>query len=144
MAAIGAAYQIPLSSPVMRTRVHPQIVRAVLKGAVNREHRWPEEDVRLYADQYRRPDHAAAASAVYRTFLTRELQGLLRGRYAKRRVDDVRVTLAAGGADTFTGPHCFAGAEEHVSDLTTHVIEGAGHFVPEEKPREVAEIILSA
>jgi pimeloyl-ACP methyl ester carboxylesterase len=81
---------------------------------------------------------------VYRTFLTRELQALLRGRYAGRRVDGIPVTMAAGSADALTGPHCFAGAEQHVSDLTTRVIEGAGHFVPEEKPREVSDIILSA
>jgi pimeloyl-ACP methyl ester carboxylesterase len=144
MSAIVASYQVPTISPLLRTRVQPRVVRTIFQLGFDRRHPLSDEDIRLYAEQYRRPGHAAAASAVYRTFLTRELQALLRGRYAGRRVDGIPVTMAAGGADALTGPHCFAGAEKHVSDLTTHVIEGAGHFVPEEKPREVAEIILSA
>jgi pimeloyl-ACP methyl ester carboxylesterase len=144
MALMAASYQVPVSSPILRTWVQPQIVRTTLKLGSDRGYSWSDEDLRLYADQYRRPAHAAAASAVYRTFLTRELPALRLGRYAKRRVDGVPVTLAAGSADAFTGPHCFAGAEKFVSDLTTHVIDGASHFVPEEKPRDVIDIILSA
>ncbi len=144
LVAMAAAYQVPLSQPLLRTSVHPAVVRMVLKRGVAREHRWTDEEVGLYAGQYRRAGHAAAASSLYRTFITRELPAL-RGRgYANRRVD-VPVTLAAGGADGFTGPDTvFRGVERHTSDLTTHVIDGAGHFVVDEKPREVTDIIMGA
>jgi pimeloyl-ACP methyl ester carboxylesterase len=144
LVAMAASYQLPVSSPLLRTRVQPQIARAVLKVATNRDHRWSQEDLRLYADAFRRPDHAAAASAIYRTFLLRELPALRRGEYAGRRVE-VPVTLAAGGVDAFTGPGtAFRGVEHHVSDLTTRVIEDAHHFLAEEKPAAVSDLILTA
>jgi pimeloyl-ACP methyl ester carboxylesterase len=143
LVATAAAYQVPVSQPLFRTLVQPQVVRLVLKLGTN-GYRWAPEDVRLYADAYARPGHAAAAAAIYRTFALRELPALRRGEYADRTID-IPVAVAAGGADTFTGPDlAFRGLERHVPHLTTHVIEGASHFVPEEKPREVADVILSA
>jgi pimeloyl-ACP methyl ester carboxylesterase len=140
MAAMVAAYQVPVAIPVFQTAIQPRVVRAVLNLGVDREYQWADEDLRLYVDAYRRRPYAAAGSAIYRTFLTRELPGLARD--LPQRVD-MPVTLVAGGADELTGPGTtFRGVERHVTDLTTHVVEGASHFVPEEKPREVADIIL--
>jgi pimeloyl-ACP methyl ester carboxylesterase len=141
--ALAASYQVPVMQPLARTFVQPQVVRGVLRAGVGGEHRWSAEDVRLYADQYKRSAHAAAASSIYRSFLTRELPKIRRGRYASRDSLDIPVAVVAGGADQFTGGHtAFRGLEAHVPDLTTHVIDGANHFVPEEKPREVIDIIL--
>ncbi|MEA2288094.1 MAG: hypothetical protein QOD55_91, partial [Solirubrobacteraceae bacterium] len=142
LAALVLAYQVPVATPLLRTVVQPRVVRTVLKMGVGPDHHWPDEDLRLYADAFRRPAHAAAGSALYRTFLTRELPALGRNCYADRRVD-VPVTLLAGDADEVTGPATtFHGIERHAADVTKHVIAGAGHFLPEEKPREVTDIIL--
>jgi pimeloyl-ACP methyl ester carboxylesterase len=129
-------------NPLLRTRVQPRVVRTVLKAGTNRDHRWSDEDLRLYADAYRRPAHADAAAAIYRSFVTRELPAIRKGRYGDQRLD-LPVTVAAGGVDAFTGPHtAFRGLEPYVGDLTTHVVEDADHFLPEERPAEVADLIL--
>ena len=142
LVAMAAGYQLPVSQPLLRTRLQPQVVKAVLRAGTSRDFRWRREDMELYAQAYSRPAHAAAASAIYWTFITRELPALRRGVYADRPLE-IPVTVAAGDDDAFTGPHtAFRGLEDHVPDLTTHVVAGASHFLPEEKPQDVIDIIL--
>ncbi|MEA2125375.1 MAG: hypothetical protein QOI80_2157 [Solirubrobacteraceae bacterium] len=134
----SAFYQLPMATPGVTRLFQHQIGRLVRRAGAPG---WSDEDVRLYGEQWRRSAHAAAASALYRTFLTRELPALTRGRYADRRVD-LPVTTATGENDDVVTPARVQGAQ--ASNLRTEVIEGAGHFLPEEKPREIAELILSA
>ena len=130
-------YQLPLAAPVLGALAQPLAVRAARRLA---DPAWSDEDTRLYADQYRRPAHAAAGSALYRTFLTRELPALAVGKYDKRRVE-VPVTFANAVGDPVAGPGRLAGAEDHVGDLRTEIVEDAGHFFPEEQPQRTVELI---
>ncbi len=143
-ATLRTAYQLPIATPGLGPalqRFAPAAIRALLRRGVGPDGRWTDEDLRLYADAFRRLDHARAASALYRTFLTRELPALARGRYANRRVD-VPVVAATGALDPVVTPRRLDGAEDHVRDLAVHVLEEAGHFLPEEQPRRVADLIL--
>jgi len=143
-AALSTTYQLPLATPVLGAalmRAVPAAIRTLVRKGAASGYRFSDEDVRLYADAFRRPDHARAASALYRTFLTRELPAMARGRYANRRVE-VPVVTATGAMDPVITPARLAGAEEHASILQSSVIEGAGHFLPEERPGEVADLIL--
>jgi pimeloyl-ACP methyl ester carboxylesterase len=139
-AALIAGYQLPMSTPILSGLAQPRMIPLILRGAVG-DYTWRKDDVRLYADAARRGDHARAASALYRTFLTREALAIRRGRYDHARLT-MPVTIAAGELDEVTGSFSFPGAREHVSDLLEYVIEGAGHFLPEEKPRDVLNLIL--
>jgi pimeloyl-ACP methyl ester carboxylesterase len=143
MALLRTSYQLPLATPVVGEyvqRLGAKGLAQLLRRAVAPAHRWDPEDVRLYTEAWQRPEHARAASALYRTFLTRELPALLRGRYANRRLD-MPVLLATGQLDPVVGPARIEGAGDHAANLRTTVLEGAGHFVVDEQPGRVLELI---
>jgi pimeloyl-ACP methyl ester carboxylesterase len=136
-AALSGTYQLPLIAPVLgplSMRFAPRVIPRLDDPG------WSAEDVRLYSGQYTRPAHAAAATAIYRTFVTRELPALATGKYDNRRVD-VPVRYATGRRDAVIPPARLQGAERFVADLRTDVIEDAGHFTPEQRPQQVVEII---
>jgi pimeloyl-ACP methyl ester carboxylesterase len=137
-----AGYQLPLSTPLLGPLVAGSglFMREALRRGAGPGFHWDPQDLRLYADSWARRDHGRATSALYRTFLTRELPALAGGRYGNRRLA-MPVLLATGEHDPIVTPSRIAGAEGHVTDLTTAVIEGAGHFVADEKPAEVARLI---
>jgi pimeloyl-ACP methyl ester carboxylesterase len=134
----SGAYQLPVIAPVVNRFAQPRMLGLMRRvGAAH----WSDTEVRLYGDQWRRPEHAAAATALYRTFLRRELPALTAGGYVKRRVD-IPVTYATGDNDPVITPERARGAERHCSDLHFEVVPDGGHFLPEEKPRKIVDLIL--
>ena len=84
----------------------------------------------IYAATYREPARAEAASRYYRDFLTREA---LRATPARPTVPTkllygTREPMGRAGAEGFDG---------------LQMLEGCGHFVPEERPEEVAAAVRS-
>jgi pimeloyl-ACP methyl ester carboxylesterase len=137
-AALSITYQFPLAAPVIGERFGAAaMARAVFKLVARGI--GPDE-VRLYTGQYDRREHARAASALYRTFLTREAAQLFGGHYADRRVEQP-VLLATGRHDPVVTPARQEGGEDHAPNMRKAVIEGAGHFVVDEKPQEVIRLI---
>jgi pimeloyl-ACP methyl ester carboxylesterase len=137
------AYQGPLALPgagALLLRRLPVLVRELIRRGSGPAHRWTAEDLDAYADVLRVPARARASSAVYRTFLLREVGPLSRGRYRGERLR-VPALMVTGARDPVVGPPLIAGLERH-SDARarTEVIAGAGHFVPEEAP----EALLAA
>ncbi len=141
---LKTSYQLPIATPGLGPallRRAPAAVRALLREGSGPDHRFSDEDLRLYAAAFTRADHARAASALYRTFLTRELPAMAGGRYANRRVE-IPVVAATGALDPVVTPARLAGAEAHVPNLRTLVVENTGHFLPEERPERVLDLIL--
>jgi pimeloyl-ACP methyl ester carboxylesterase len=132
----SGVYQLPVMTPFANRVLVPVMVRAGHRAIPG----WSPDDARLFADQWARPDHAGAGASIYRTFVSREMPALMRGRYDNRRVE-CPVVYATGEEDPVITPGRTRGAESHVSDLRTVVIDGAGHFLPEDEPERVAELI---
>ena len=106
-------------------------IRTVIRGG-STGRRWSTEELNCYSDVLRQPARARASSACYRTFLTRELPALAAGRY---RPDDLGVdTLLVLGENS---PMHRVLRPQPTSRMTVEVIEGAGHFLPEEAPDAV-------
>jgi pimeloyl-ACP methyl ester carboxylesterase len=133
------AYQLPLAAPGAGERLlrhTPGFVRALIRRGSHPATRWTDAELDAYAEPLRRPGHARASSAVYRTFLLRELGPLVRGRYAGRRLR-VPALMLTGEADPVVGPAALAGLDAHADRARTAVIAGAGHFLAEEQPEAV-------
>jgi pimeloyl-ACP methyl ester carboxylesterase len=132
------SYQALLATPVIGPRTMTSgttFIRTVIRAGSGPQARWSDTELDAYARVLCEPARARASSACYRTFLTRELPGTaLKG----DRSDDLQVpTVLALGAtsalrrviDPPPGPN-----------LRVKTIPGAGHFLPEEAPREVLRL----
>jgi pimeloyl-ACP methyl ester carboxylesterase len=134
-----ASYQLLLATPVLGTAAMTTsnaFVRTMIRGG-SRLRRWTDAELDVYADILRDPARARASSACYRTFLTRELPGSLAGRYRPRdlQVPTLLIMGAASPIHRVLNPQASP-------NLRVEVIEGAGHFLPEEAPDQVLELAL--
>lgn len=132
---ILASYQALLATPVVGERVlmhSPQFVRTIIRLASGPEMRWSEQDLDRYAMPLRQPARARASSAYYRTFLTRELPAMIRrgDRSSQLTVPSLLLMGQRSAIDRVLAP-------ESGGLLEVRRVTRAGHFLPEEAPREV-------
>ena len=131
------AYQVPLSTPVLGQallRSSPHVVSQLVKAGSRR----PVEDTRTYGEVLQEPARARASVQLYRTFLTQESPRVAMGRYADARLT-VRTRLVNGAGDLVSSPALLEGWQRNADDMTVEVLDGVGHFVPEEAPEVVAD-----
>ncbi|MFI6866540.1 alpha/beta fold hydrolase [Nocardia sp. NPDC050406] len=123
-----ATFGVPLQR---RTGFLNLLMRSALtdRGAVD------AETVRVFADRFRDPVCARAATDTYRTFWLREIPRL--ARHPERR----RVTVpirALFGVDDAAVHHSLAAAETaRADDYTFEPVTGCGHFIVDERPELV-------
>ena len=134
-------YQVVMASPVLG----PSLVRSgrfpagVLKGA-RAQGRWTDEELATYVDVLAEPEGVRASQAYYRTFLLRELPGLIAGRLSRQHLS-VPTRLLVGGEDQIAKYIDLSGHEDHTDDMRVERVPGAGHFLPEERTELVLERI---
>lgn len=127
-------YQGPISLPILGPRVADAMVRLILQSGRGDEPLTPAE-VALFAEHI----PAEVTVAVYRTFLTRELVPIARGRYADA-VLEVPTTVLVGTHDlvTKTTPSGPVDGQPH---LRVEVLDDVAHWVPEQRPQPIIEWI---
>jgi len=132
------AYQPVAGGPVgafLQRGAGQVLLKTILRAGVAPSYRW-ERSVRAeYLARFRDPARAKAGESLYRTFMLRELPAIGRGEYA-RRVDDVPLLFLPGEKDLVLAPSLVRRVEGP-DNVTVIEIEGAGHFVPEERPAEL-------
>ena len=108
------------------------MVRTLIRLASGPQMRWSEQELDCYAARLREPARARASSAYYRTFLTRELPAMVaRGdRSGELTVPSLLLMGERSAIDRVLMP-LPAGL------LEVQRVPRAGHFLPEEAPREV-------
>lgn len=126
------SYQGPLSMPFVGERLAARMVPELLQSG-RRGGRLSDAEVALFAEHV--PPRVSVA--MYRTFLTRELVPIARGRYAGARLS-MPSTLLIGAHDLVTRgiPAGRAGGQPN---LRVEVAQGAAHWLPEQRPELIAE-----
>jgi pimeloyl-ACP methyl ester carboxylesterase len=133
------AYQVPLSLPGgAGLLIRHGLVRRVLTPGTRDT--FTERDLELYEERMHGDVGARVTQALYRTFLLREVPAIARGRYANEYLH-VPTRLITGERDIITRNSNLGGYEEHAADMQVEELSGAGHFLPEERPGEVADRI---
>jgi pimeloyl-ACP methyl ester carboxylesterase len=98
-----------------------------------------DTDVGHYAHSYRGPDHLRAAFETYRAFPANE-----KFFAAERGHTHLPIVIGSGEHDAFAEflPRIAAAMRAHgCADLKTETVRGAAHYVAEETPESVAELI---
>ena len=128
--ALLLSYQGPISTPLLgRFIVRHGFAGRILRLARGRGE-WAPGEVAVYDDVFRSRPHVTVA--MYRTFLTRELLPIARGRYGKQRLE-VPTRVLVGDRDPITRGLA-AGPYADQPNVTVERIAGVGHFLPEEEP----------
>ena len=133
-------YQAVLAAPVVGRRAALKMVEKVYDVGVNKERVSPDE-WRHFVDQFREPERANATVQIYRTFLTREMPGIARGRYADTRLE-VPTLYLHGEHDPVVKAENFEPVSRHADDFRIEIVPDAGHFVAEEAPEAVLKGLL--
>lgn len=98
-----------------------------------------DADVSHYANAYRDPDHLTAAFATYRAFPADE-----KFFAAQSGRTDLPMVIGSGEHDAFAEfvPRIAAAMRAHgCTNVTTEMVQGAAHYIAEEEPERVAELI---
>ena len=130
-------YQLPIAAPLAGPALlrDGRPLRSALTSLVGRD------AAAVYAGVLREPARAAASSALYRTFLTRELPAIARGRYADARLE-VPVKLLFPRGDGAQHPSQLPGIDERAAEVEIELVDG-NHFLPDLRPELVAERALA-
>lgn len=131
------AYQPPLAVPVLGPRIARSVVSRLLRAAWGDRATYDREAEEVYAARYQERARAEAASRLYRHFLTRELTAP--AAVAGRRLP-IPARLLQGTRDPL-GTALALGLERHGDDARTELLDGCGHFVPEERPSQIAAAV---
>lgn len=128
--ALMLSYQGPLSLPIVGPRIADPLARRILQAGRGADRLTPV-DVSRFADQLR----PRVTVAMYRTFLTREVAPIARGRYAHQTLE-VPTTLLIGDRDLVTRAIA-AGPVDGQPQLLVESVPGAAHWVPEQRPQAI-------
>jgi pimeloyl-ACP methyl ester carboxylesterase len=131
-------YQLPIAAPLAGELLSPRLARLVLERARRDAAGWEPGDVDVYLDAL----NPRASTLLYRHFLVRELPAALRGGFRGRRLTIPALQLH-GRRDPL-GRELALGLERHANDATLELVDGAGHFLPEEAPDLVADRVRAS
>jgi pimeloyl-ACP methyl ester carboxylesterase len=130
------SYIPPIAAPVIGERLVRDggFPRRVLEVGRRDGRAWTDEEIETYLAVLREPQAAYASSKLYRDFVLREAPKNLMGAFRGRRFA-MPARLLHGRRDPL-GRELVQGFKGEVE-----FVDGAGHFLPEEKPALVAERI---
>lgn len=114
-----------------------RLARHLLAGFTTGPNSITDEDVAVFTRRLHAPGHPEAGSALYRNLILPEMgRFLASGAYRKRRLTVPTVSLM-GGADAGVRPGMLDVHGDRADDLVGHVIDGAAHFLADDRPDAV-------
>ena len=110
-----------------------RLPRHLMTGFTTTAESITDEDLAIFTTRLRAPGHREAGSALYRNLILRETGRFFSATYRKRRLTVPTVALL-GGADAGIRPGMLDVHGDHADDLVGHVVDGAGHFLADDRP----------
>ena len=118
-----------------------RFVEIVMRVGLTERTAMPSEDVRWFADRFRDPVCARAATDTYRTFWLREIPA--NARRPERRRSTVRTRVLFGIDDVAIHASLAAEATANADDYRVELVDGCGHFIADERPALVRERLVA-
>lgn len=134
--ALLLSYQAPISAPGLGSLIVRRGFAGRVLNIARAKGSFSADEVRTYDDVFRARPHVTVG--MYRTFLTKELAPLAKGKYAGRRLE-VPTQIVVGDCDKVTRS-VQPGSYPDQPSVTVRRVDGVGHFLPEEAP----EALLAA
>ncbi len=138
-------YQPVIAAPVIGSRLigrgKQRLPRFLLHSDQASGHTWSESDTDLFVAQLQQPARAHAGSALYRGFIMPEARRIVAGAYRGTRLSTPTRVLY-GAEDPIISPELVGGYEPYADDLAQEVIDGAGHFIADQRPDVVVDRAL--
>ena len=103
-----------------------------------RGHVFDDAQAERYAAPLREPARARASQRLYRHYLRAVKDVFVRGEHRGRRLT-VPARAVFGAEDFYIAVANTLGGERHADDWSLRLLEGVGHWTPEERPDAVAE-----
>ncbi|WP_189693829.1 alpha/beta fold hydrolase [Sinomonas cellulolyticus] len=100
-----------------------------------------EEDTAVFTRRLHAPGHPEAGSALYRNLILPEMGRLVSGKYGQNRLTVPTVALL-GSDDRAVLPDMLAVDGDRADDLTGHMVDGAAHFLADDRPDAVVQHAL--
>lgn len=136
---VFGAYQYVIASPALGERLvrNPAIVRAFIRSGSAPDFEWTVADLDRYARVISEPARARASVALYRSFLVHEVPKIARDSYTESQLRVPGLSVM-GGRSAITKA---MGLPRPDPMLRVEVLEDAGHFVVDEQPERVLELV---
>lgn len=134
-------FQPLLATPVLGAALlragRQRLARHLLLAYAARQEVWSAQDLERFLSRLWEPARAQAASRLYRQFILPEMGRIMTGWYKARRLTTPTVVLH-GQADRSFPAALLGKAERYADDLTVRIVEGAAHYLADERPDVVA------
>jgi pimeloyl-ACP methyl ester carboxylesterase len=131
------AIAAPVLGPALLSRGSQPLARYLLTNYTSDPGAWSEQDVELFMAPFRDPARARAASALYRDFIVPLFPRVIRGAYRTRLRTPTLILY--GSEDPNMRPEILGGYEDLADDLVLERVDGASHFIADEKPDVVID-----
>jgi pimeloyl-ACP methyl ester carboxylesterase len=134
-------YQWVISAPLAGRFVMqsvPRFAETASRFWTVNEDAWSDDDRALFLDQFRERERAEATVSLYRSIPRKESVPAIRGTTHRDRLT-VPTLMLHGRGDGAIHPALLRGYEPHADDMRLEIIDGCGHFLPEECP----DLVLS-
>jgi pimeloyl-ACP methyl ester carboxylesterase len=136
------AIATPALGPMLLARGRQPMAHYLLDHYTSDTSAFTPHDRELFAAPFRDRARARAASALYRHFIVPLFPAVMAGRYRTKRLITPTLILYGGEDPNMTG-EILDGYQNYADDLTIEEVDGASHFIADEKPQVVIDRALA-